>query len=302
MKSALESFPAIQFLIKIKEKGDATCHGLLLQMNNVHFLSILYVLKDVLPILDTLSKMFQQSTVNFSSLTPEFNRAKTALEDVAAKEAPIKEFMEDLKEGGKMAMLQYEPTEHQIKTMRNKLTKYVGALTRNIDDRFENTLPILASLDIFDPTLLPSESDEFKTYGNDSIKKLGEHYYPEQVDRLQAEWNILKFHMKEWLVPYEIKEGRKSTPSEWCLKHLLKQRNTYSTLLPLIMNIAEIVLTMPISNAWPERGASKMKLIKTRLRSRLNNEMLGALLQISINGPAINTKECNDLIKKTNDK
>lgn len=47
------------------------------------------------------------------------------------------------------------------------------------------------------------------------------------------------------------------------------------------MHIVEIALTMPISNAWPERGASRVKLVKTRLRSRLTNEMLEALYEWS---------------------
>lgn len=62
--------------------------------------------------------------------------------------------------------------------------------------------------------------------------------------------------------------------------------------------IAEIALALPVSNAWPERGASKIKLIKNRLRSRLKNDLLNSLLQISLNGPQVFTKESDDLIKR----
>lgn len=68
------------------------------------------------------------------------------------------------------------------------------------------------------------------------------------------------------------------------------------------MHIVEIALTMPISNAWPERGASRVKLIKTRLRSRLTNKMLEALVNISMNGPEANSSECDTLVKKTTEK
>ena len=58
VQSAWESFPAIiQFLLKLKD-DDPTCQGLLVQMNNVRFLSCLYILKHVLPHLDSLSKSF----------------------------------------------------------------------------------------------------------------------------------------------------------------------------------------------------------------------------------------------------
>jgi hypothetical protein len=37
---------------------------------------------------------------------------------------------------------------------------------------------------------------------------------------------------------------------------------------PILTNIAEIILTVPVSIVWPERGASKVKIIKTDLRNR----------------------------------
>lgn len=60
--------------------------------------------------------------------------------------------------------------------------------------------------------------------------------------------------------------------------------------------IAEIILSLPVSNAWPERGASAVKRIKSRLQSSMSNQMLEALLQISINGPAVS--EAEDLVKE----
>lgn len=53
---------------------------------------------------------------------------------------------------------------------------------------------------------------------------------------------------------------------------------------------------MPVSNAWPERGCSALKRIKTRLRNRLGVYMLQALLMIAINGPPLGTPECKALI------
>ena len=45
-----------------------------------------------------------------------------------------------------------------------------------------------------------------------------------------------------------------------------------------------------------------MKLIEARLRSRMTNEMLGSLLNISINGPDTNSQECDKLVKKNTEK
>ena len=217
----------------------------------------------MLPHLDNLSKSFQHSTVNFSHLKPEVVRAKAALDEVTTSEVPVKEFSHDVKEG-KMAMLQFSPSEHQLAYMRNLLLKYVSALKENIDLRFQNTLPLLGALSMFDPTLIPSSVSELPSYGVDSIKVLAKHYFPDQQDRLLAEWNTLKYHMKEMTLPADVKEGKTIMPAEWCMCQLMKQRSSFISLLPLLMQIVEIALTMPISNAWPERGASQVKLIKTR--------------------------------------
>ena len=50
-----------------------------------------------------------------------------------------------------------------------------------------------------------------------------------------------------------------------------------------------IVLAIPVSKAWPERGASKVKIIKTDLRKRLKNDMLEGLMHLTVNGPDICT-------------
>ena len=57
-----------------------------------------------------------------------------------------------------------------------------------------------------------------------------------------------------------------------------------------LRTIAEIGLTLPCSSAWPERGASILKLTKTKSRNRLRNETLNALMQTSTNGPTDSLK------------
>ena len=118
----------------------------------------------------------------------------------------------------------------------------------------------------------------------------------------------LKYDIMDWKIkmPTEIKEGATKsksteqlpTPTEWCLSRIMQMRSAFCPLYPCISMIAEIALALPVSNAWPERGASKIKLIKNRLRSRLKNDLLNSLLQISLNGPQVFTKESDDLIKR----
>ena len=74
--------------------------------------------------------------------------------------------------------------------------------------------------------------------------------------------------------------------------------------LPFFENmivIAEIALTLPVSNAWQERGASVLKLVKSRLRSRLKNDMLQCLLHVKINGPDVLSPDAKTIIKMAAD-
>ena len=53
-----------------------------------------------------------------------------------------------------------------------------------------------------------------------------------------------------------------------------------------LLDLTEIALTIPVTNAWPERDASAMKPVKSRCRSSLQNDTLeAALLMVLINGP-----------------
>ena len=67
----------------------------------------------------------------------------------------------------------------------------------------------------------------------------------------------------------------------------MKHRSELSPFYPLLLYIAEVAFVLPVSNAWPERGFSLMKLVKTRLRSSLSSEMLNYLLLVLMNGPSV---------------
>jgi hypothetical protein len=54
-------------------------------------------------------------------------------------------------------------------------------------------------------------------------------------------------------------------PSEWCLTRIVKQKHEYEHMCPKLTRLAELVLMIPVSNAWPEKGASKVKHYKNRL-------------------------------------
>ncbi|RMX61474.1 hypothetical protein pdam_00003590 [Pocillopora damicornis] len=58
---------------------------------------------------------------------------------------------------------------------------------------------------------------------------------------------------------------------------------TYQHLCPCLLELAEVCLSLPVSNAWPE--------LKTCLHSTLKNDMLEALMHVAINGPDVSQSQ-----------
>ena len=77
-----------------------------------------------------------------------------------------------------------------------------------------------------------------------------------------------------------------NTPTEWLLTKLCSI-SSFKVMFPILVKLSAVAQSLPVTNAWPGRGASALKRIKTRLRNSLKDDMLDALLQVSINGPQV---------------
>jgi hypothetical protein len=272
---------------------DVVATDLLKKMKNVRFGTSLFILKEILPILAKLSKTFQGGTINFSCIEPSIQEAKDALTETNLTEKVMTTFVQETKENERLGFLEFTPTEAQIKEATGKMSNYVQALVSNLDDRFKE------AFSIFDPCLLPDKSDQsFKNYGYAKLESLGSHFFvgEETNDELLAEWVTFKYHMTK--IKVDLKEEKKST--EVVLQRLMSLKNPLDNkyIFSKLAHIAAIILSLPVSNAWPERGASALRRIKTRLRSRLKDNMLSELLQVSINGPPVeeNTEFVNTCV------
>ncbi|XP_062606711.1 uncharacterized protein LOC134268468 [Saccostrea cucullata] len=104
----------------------------------------------------------------------------------------------------------------------------------------------------------------------------------------------MKYHIAE--KKCQIPASDDFTPLEWCLGEIMKHKNEYNYMCPYLTKVVQLILTMSLSNAWPERGASKVKIIKTDLRNRLKNDMLNGLLHIAVNCPELCTEKRDGLV------
>ena len=89
----------------------------------------------------------------------------------------------------------------------------------------------------------------------------------------------------------------KQTGTEWSLRYIVN--NYQYQEFSLIIKYAKVTITVPVTNAWSERGAIAVKRIKSRLRSTMKMDLLNALLMTSMNGPTNNSKEATLIMHKT---
>ena len=294
-----EDFTAILQTLRQLKETDAVASGLLSKIDSSKFIGTIYILKEILPVLSNLSKNFQRGKVNFSHIEPSINYTLQKLTEIADSKSPITALKTDLE--GRLSISGVILTTATENLLSNLLTKYVTALKDNIHSRFDGATPVVSAFAIFNPLTLPHPgSGAFKEHGTKKAKTLAKHFFiePAKQEQLLAEWEKFKYDMDSWKqeIPEEVKESHLETATEWCLKRLISLKTSYSMVFHALTNIAEVCLSMPVSNAWPERGCSALKRIKTRLRNRLSVDMLQALLMITINGPKVGTSECESLV------
>ncbi|VDH96877.1 Hypothetical predicted protein [Mytilus galloprovincialis] len=297
-----ELVPVVQTLSAISE-SDATAYGLLKRMNCTIFVGIVYILKEILPVLARVSKIFQRGYFNFSSIQPTLECAQGELQHISDNLTPIKNLEKDIHSDGRLGLLALELKDGTKTNLQHTLENYVQSLIDNISKRFPD-VAILSALGIFNPVIIPDKkSTEFMNYGASSIKTIFAHFYSNDeditIDECLAEWNLLKYHLIKMKpnIPSQCElDSQLRTSTEWCLRQIVLKRQEYKHVCPHLSNIAEIVLTVPVSNAWPERGCSKVKIIKTDLRNRLKNDVLNGLMMISINGPQTCSHECDKVV------
>ncbi|CAH3141804.1 unnamed protein product [Porites evermanni] len=89
-----QEYEAVLHTLKaLGEDGCATAHGLFNRLKEGKFLGVLFILKDVLPVLSHLSKAFQGGSVAFSQVVPLINATKASLEELLETNSPVQKFL-----------------------------------------------------------------------------------------------------------------------------------------------------------------------------------------------------------------
>ena len=130
-------FSLTQTLRLLSEDGDSMATGLSQQVGNIKFLSAVYLLHQVLPLLAHLSKVFQAGSVSFAAIGPAINYTLEALETVSKEKRPLSALQKDLCMDGRLSVCDLSsPLAHQEKNLTSLTDRYVKALKKNIKNRF----------------------------------------------------------------------------------------------------------------------------------------------------------------------
>ena len=165
------------------------------------------------------------------------------------------------------------------------LDKISQELQRRFKDGDNTTRGILKAfhyMTVQDNWKEPVNEEAFK-----SLQKLCQFYELEEVDKLQLELKI--FYSSFPCHPQNTAAS---------MLNLMKVNNTQE-IFPLMLELLTIYATLPVTTATVERTFSKLKLVKTKLRSQCSEERLSDLLLLAIEKDIkINNSEVINIFKE----
>ncbi|TYH24740.1 hypothetical protein ES288_A03G115100v1 [Gossypium darwinii] len=282
------------------QRGDA--HNAYNRLRSFEFIFILHVMKEVLGITDNLCQALQrrsQDILNAMSLV-----------------LTTKDLIQKLRDDGWNELLKnvisffetseldfpYMNAQYIVGRSRNKKEDVtvehhyrvdiffatINTQLQELKSRFnENVVELLTLTTALDP------KEFFKLFDIDKICILVNKFYPE--DFSQQEKKRLPYELKHYeLDVSKHPDLRKvSTLSKLC-RSLVESGK--SVMYPLVDRLIRLILTLPVSTASSERAFSAMKIVKTRLRRKMEDDFLRSSLVMYIEKEIAEKFDINEII------
>ncbi|XP_028105826.1 zinc finger MYM-type protein 1-like, partial [Camellia sinensis] len=269
---------------KLNQRAEAD--GVYDSITSFEFVFILHLMRDIMEITDDLCQALQSKSQDILN----------AMHLVSTTKILIQKFRED----GWVPLLEkiklfsndhgiqipdmscpYKGGRGRSRSERDQLTMehhfrvdifmvIVDSQLQELNNRFkEDVMELLVLSSALDPR------DGYRSFNIEDICKLVDKFYP--MDFSEQEKLHLKYQLENYKLDISIlPEFQKlSTISELC-QMLAKTKK--STSYPLINRLIRLVLTLPVSTATSERAFSAMKLVKSKLRNRMEDGFLASYL------------------------
>ena len=193
--------------------------------------------------LSLLSRTFQQGNINFSQIQPSSEITVASLQAISEQNKALSRLKSDFGVGRRFHFLSSEIsiTERVLERASTMQVKYV---TKLLSLHSRQSIPW-------------NFLEKWADYGLAEVKTLEQEFFPsnKMFDQVMAEFCLLKHHMQTF-----VSNAKNASSTEICLWTLFGN-SAYTKLVPAIVQIAEVTLSMPVSNTWPEPCASTVKRI-----------------------------------------
>ncbi|QHN82620.1 Zinc finger MYM-type protein [Arachis hypogaea] len=281
--SLVKMFTATNIVLNIIEDGTTyaqrgEAYGVSKILLSFEFVFTLHLMKEIMGITNVLCQALQQQSQDILNAMHIVSTSKLLLQQLRDGGwcnflANVKDFCEKHEIEVPNMSAQYvfgrgrsrQPSvtvEHHYRI--DVFLATIDSQIQELNSRFnEQTIELLTLSCALDP------KDNFKSFNIEEISKLAEKFYP--LDFPSNELNILKSQLQHYQhdIPNHLKGI--GTLSELCNK---LQETGKSRTYHMVDRLIRLVLTLPVSTATTERAFSAMKIVKTRLRSKMADEFL----------------------------
>ena len=262
------------------ERGEPTACGLRKFMLKYFFVAALSLFADILPHVCKLSRIMQNSSLDFSILEAVIDSCKKNIESQKTTPGKYTSDLDNLIQRLDEAGHHIEVDDH-VRSLFDSQVKmpYIEALLKNIKDRF-SSIEVVSAFQIFEPKQLPEDQSELHCFGIGELDCLITQYSSSPLEvspDVHEEWIQFKTFLTS---SQELKNGSIKDLVKFLLCTAERQ-----ALFPILSKLLVRGLILPIATADCERGFSAMNRIKTTPRNRLKTTTLENLMFISIEGP-----------------
>ncbi|XP_060556337.1 uncharacterized protein C17orf113-like [Ruditapes philippinarum] len=271
--------------------SDAKAQGLKKKIATLKFISITYIMMDIIPIVTQLNLFFQKEITDVALVKVKIDQTLSDLQQLISTpgchEQKLAEVITDT------CFKEHIISQCPKSDIASAKEKFITALVNNIEKRFPDT-DLLSSFGVLSMRPITLLSDvELKTWGDEKIDILVNHFGEEKshkwkVDGVQHtktsspiidpdatknEWKQIKILVKAEMYPRD---------DLFKLWHLINK--FHGEQFPNLLILASLAIICPVNTAGCERGFSVQNQTLTALRNRLNPDTQDQIMRIRING------------------
>ncbi|KAL8115118.1 hypothetical protein AgCh_021804 [Apium graveolens] len=198
--------------------------------------------------------------------------------------APYCDVLKSLRRQGKQKQMETKEHHYRVEIFTAVIDQQLQELNYRFSEQMTELLILSASL---------NPRDGYRSFNIENIYKLADKFYPE--DFLGDEKIHLQCELQHYGLDVPVHPDLKNLSTLGDLCHGLVTTGK-ADMYPLVDRLLRLVLTLPASTATSERAFSAMKIMKTSLRNRMEDEFLRDYLIVYIEKEIAETISTEEII------